>query len=89
MLAGAKNFMELAPHKCERPSAENMSEFIAKLCQLDDTSREWMFNNILSALTEFTNYMNGKDTMAKVYLLQTLQNLLSTSEQSKQKVFVS
>lgn len=61
--------MVAAPHKCERPSAENMSEFIAKLCQLDDTSREWMFTNLLSVLTEFTNYMSGKDTMAKVYLL--------------------
>jgi hypothetical protein len=61
--------MELAPHKCERPSAENMSEFIAKLCQLDNSAREWMFTNMLEVLTGFTNYMNGKDTMAKVYLL--------------------
>lgn len=83
MLESAKNYMEMAPHKCERPSAENMSEFIAKLCQLDDNSRQWMITNTLNVLTEYTNYMNGKDTMAKVYLLQTLQNLLTTSEQSK------
>jgi len=88
MMEGAKNYMELAPHKCERPSTENMSEFVAKLCQLDDTSREWMFANMLPVLTGFTNYMSGKDTMAKVYLLQTLQTILTTSEQSKQKVIV-
>jgi hypothetical protein len=31
MLEAVKNHMEAAHYKCERPSAENLSEFIAKL----------------------------------------------------------
>ena len=31
MLQAVKNHMENALYKCERPSAENLSEFIAKL----------------------------------------------------------
>ena len=72
MLEAVKNHMEVAFYKCERPSAENLSEFVAKLVQLDNVSREWIFNNMLSTLVIYSNYMIGKDTMAKVFLLKAI-----------------
>lgn len=72
MLLAVKHFMEHAPYKSERPSAENLSEFLSKLVQLDDSSREWIFTNMAHLLVGFANYMNGTQTMAKVYLLQTV-----------------
>jgi hypothetical protein len=47
MLEAVKYFMTTAPYKCERPSVENMSEFLYKLVSLDDNSRVWIFENML------------------------------------------
>ena len=80
--------METACHKCERPSAENLSEFVAKLVQMDKVSREWIFNNMLNTLIEYSNYMIGKDTMAKVFLLRAIQTILTTSEESGHAVMI-
>jgi hypothetical protein len=88
MLQAVKVHMETAHYKCERPSAENLSEFVAKLVQLDNVSREWIFNNMLPTLVMYSNYMIGKDTMAKVFLLKAIQTILTTSEQSTQPVMV-
>jgi hypothetical protein len=72
MLQAVKVHMDTAHYKCERPSAENLSEFVAKLVQLDNVSREWIFNNMLPTLVMYSNYMIGKDTMAKVFLLKAI-----------------
>ena len=88
MLQAVKGHMEIGFHKCERPSGENLSEFVAKLVQMDNLSREWIFNNALTTVVGYANFMIGKETMAKVYLLRAIQTILTTSEQSKQPVLV-
>ena len=43
---------------------------------------------MLQTLVLYSNYMIGKDTMAKVFLLKAIQTILTTSEQSTQTVMV-
>ena len=73
-------FIELATYKCERPSGENASECLAALVENSNQARQAIFQGpILNKVLSFGIYMRGKDSMAKLYIIQVVQKVLSTS----------
>jgi hypothetical protein len=70
----------MATYKCDRPSAENACECMMKLVQDNQQSRQYVFTDMVLVLSEYGIYMNTTDSMAKIYLLQSLQTTLQTSD---------
>lgn len=78
-----EKFIRVAAFKCDRPSAENACECLAKLVAESQQARAYVFNSMITMLAELGSYMNASDSMAKIYNLQVLQMVLSTSDSTK------
>jgi len=63
------NYIKVATYKCDRPSAENACECLLKLVEDHQTGRFYVFNNMLLIISEYGNYMNKTESMAKIFLL--------------------
>ena len=80
MLQSIVQFIELATYKCERPSGENASECLAALAEVSNQARQAIFQDaVLHKVLSFGIYMPGKDSMAKLYIIQVAQKVLTTS----------
>ena len=81
MLQSVVQFIELATYKCERPSGENCSECLAALADYSVDVRQAIFQDaVLHKVLSFGIYMKGHDSMAKLYIIQVAQKVLTTSE---------
>lgn len=75
-MAGAvETYIRVASYKCDKPSAENACECLLKLCDAEPVQL-FVFDSLVSVIAEYGIYMNTTDSMAKIYLVQTLQQVL-------------
>lgn len=74
-----EQFIRVAVYKCDRPSVENAFECLAKLVLEYPQAKMYAFNSMISILADVVSYMSTSESMAKIYILQVLQSVLSTS----------
>ena len=80
VLQAVVQFIELATYKCERPSGENASECLAALAEVSNQARQAIFqDDVLYKVLSFGIYMPGKGSLAKLYIIQAVQRVLTTS----------
>lgn len=76
-----ENYIMTAAYKCDRPSAENACECLVKVVEDWPQAREHIVKSgMVRIISEYGTIMIKTDSMAKIFLLQILQNVLQTSE---------
>ena len=70
--------MNKSAHKCDRPAAECCLETLARLVEVSTTARAVVFKNLLYVIVGFGMHISGADSLTRVYLVKTLQYVLST-----------
>jgi len=72
ILQAVLGFIDLAAHKCERPSSENASECLSALASFSESARQAIFSHgNLLGVAMFAVYMPPTATMSKIYMIHT------------------
>ena len=81
ILQAVIQFVELATYKCERPSGENASECLSILADYTKEAKAAVAQEaVIEKVLAFGIYMTGNGSMAKIYIIQTVQKALTTAE---------
>ena len=65
-------FIKNATHKCELPSGENVSECLSLIVDRKEIAKHIIFDDegvILQRIISFGDYMQGKSSLAKMYII--------------------